>query len=219
MHRFGGAISLGGRGGHLGLFDDPVQFGDLVAGQRPVGPGRHIAQSQRSDGDPSQRHHFVAQSGQDPPDLAVLAFAEDDLEFGDFRSSFDQLDPLDFDQPLGDVDAFTHLTHGFRINFAGHHDSVNLANLIFRVRQTLGQFAIVGHQDQPFAAAVEPADRKNAFGRRDQIDHPRSALGIAIGGHHADGFVDGKVNQSLRPQQRSVDFDFVVVRVDGGAQF
>ena len=59
--------------------DFPQEF-DLVTRQAPAFPHAQSLETDRADGDPSQRHDFVAELREHPADLAVLPFGEDHLQ-------------------------------------------------------------------------------------------------------------------------------------------
>ena len=78
--------------------------------------------------------------------------------------------------------------------------AVGLLDAVARMRQPVGQIAVVGHQDQPFAVQVEPADGEQpSVARRHQVDHPGTARRVAVRRDHAVGLVDGVVNRGFCP--------------------
>ena len=96
---------------------------------------------------------------------------------------------------------------------AGDLHVVDLLDAVPRMREPVGQLAVVGDEDQPFARHVEPADAEGArrVGRQ-QVDDARPAGRIARRADHARRLVDGKVDE-LRPacSDFAVDADFLLL--------
>ena len=68
----------------------------------------------------------------------------------------------------------------FALDLAGDLHVINLFDAVPRMREAVGQFAVVGDEDQAFAGHIEPADAKHARRiRRQQIDDARPAGRIA----------------------------------------
>ena len=112
------------------------------------------------------------------------------------------------------------LIEHFVRRIAGHHNAIRLAHSVARMRQPVGQVAVVGDQDQPLAVQVEPADGEQpGIGGFDQIDDAHSARGIAVCAQHARGFVDGEVFEPSRVQGDTIDANGLVGRIDPRAQF
>src|SRR5271167_1766918 len=61
-------------------FRDVTQHGQLPQGKTACLAAAQVAKLYRADGDATQPHDLVAQPGQHAADLAILAFAQDDLE-------------------------------------------------------------------------------------------------------------------------------------------
>ena len=78
------------------------------------------------------------------------------------------------------------------------------------VRQSVGQFAVVGEEQQPLGLRVEPAHGKHARLAGHESDHGRAPLGIRRGGDHSRRLVEQVVNQARSdPQDCAVDLDAV----------
>ena len=63
---------------------------------------------------------------------------------------------------------------------------VLLLDAVARVREPVGQLAVVGEQQQPLGVGVEPADREHAGLGRDEVDDGGSAVGV-LGRRHDTG--------------------------------
>ncbi len=89
--------------------------------------------------------------------------------------------------------------------------------------QSVGEVAIVGKQEQPFAVGVEPTDRKEPFIARNQPHNCWAAMRIVRGGNNPDRLVhdDVVVRIARLPQldQRSINGDDVGVWIDASPQF
>ena len=55
--------------------------------------------------------------------------------------------------------------------------------------------AIVGDQDQPLAAPIQPSDGKQPLFGGDQVDHPRPSVRVAVRADHARRLVQNVVDQ------------------------
>ena len=87
------------------------------------------------------------------------------------------------------------------------------------MRKPVGQLAVVGDQDQSFARFVEPSDREQALVAGGQIDYPRAARWIAVGGQNADRLVDREIDQAAPAQRFAIDANLLPLRIDSRAQF
>ena len=85
--------------------------------------------------------------------------------------------------------------------------------------EQVGQIAVVGHEDQPFAHPVEPADREQPPLTGHEIDHPRPPGGIEVGGHGPHRLVE-QIHNPLRIRQPlAVDADLLRAGIDPRAEF
>jgi hypothetical protein len=117
--------------------------------------------------------------GKHPADFPVLTFRQHDFEYGDVATfGHDPCSPgsnFAFRKPH----AFGQLIDDFLSGIAGDRYAIGLFDPITRVREPLGQCAVVGQQHQPFAVPVEPADDKDALtGTWNEIQHERPARWI-----------------------------------------
>ena len=187
--------------------------------QRPNSACRQIAEPHGPDGDPLEPLHFVADAGQQAADFAVAAFVEH--HFQDRRPLPPALDShmLHVGEAFGQVDAAVKLREHFLLDLPGDLDVVNLFDAVPRMREAVGQLAVVGDEDQPFARHIEPADAKHARRiRRQQIGHARPAGRIARRGNDAGRLVDGEVHQLRLRQHFAIDANFLLQRIDARAQ-
>lgn len=95
---------------------------------------------------------------------------------------------------------------------------VRFLDSVTRMRQAIRQRAVVGHDDQPFAGAIESPHRKHSQIRPDQIDDTRTTAGIVIRADHTRWLIKQEIGP-LRPRQRyAVDANFLSQRIDACAQ-
>jgi hypothetical protein len=83
----------------------------------------------------------------------------------------------------------------------------------------MGQFTVVGHQDQAFAVQIEPAHGEQS--RRiagNQIHDARSPGGVVVGGNYPYRLVDRIVRAARLLEQFAIDADFLFVRINPRAK-
>src|SRR5579872_2618825 len=107
--------------------------------------------------------------------------AQDDLEPGALALLLELLDAASADVALAEVDAFEELLDVLSGGPAGNLDDIGLVDAEARVRQAIGQVAVVGEQQQALAIFVEPADGVDALGDvRHEVDGPGTASGVVV---------------------------------------
>ena len=90
---------------------------------------------------------------------------------------------------------------------------VRLLDAVARMRQQLGELAVVGEHQQAFGVEVEPADRERPRLGRHELDHRRPALRIVRGRDVARGLVQQPVHARLVDDDRhAVDDDAMRAR-------
>ena len=98
-----------------------------------------------------------------------------------------------FGQPHSPSETVEHL----RRRHTGHLHVIFLFHTIPGMGQKVGQFPIVGDEDQSLAHPVKPADCEEPRVAGHEIDHPRPTGGIVIGGDGSDRLVE-HVDDPLR---------------------
>ena len=179
---------------------------------------QEAAQGQRADGDPLELMHFVAEMGEHPADFPIFPLVEHHLQHRTqlvLRLERHMLGPS---HAFRQADAPAEFFQGFRGGHARHLHHVFLLHAIAGMGQQICQFAVVGHEDQPLAHAVEPADRKQPLFARHEVDHAGPSGGVEIGGHHAHRLVQ-HVNHPLRIGEAfPVNANFLPPGIDAGSQ-
>ena len=115
-------------------------------------------------------------------------------------------------EAFGQVHAFAKLLETFFVELAGDLHVVNLLDAVARVGEPVGELAVVGDEDQPFARHVEPADAEDArrVGRQ-HVDDARPAGRVAGRADDALRFVDGEVDRLAFVKDFAVDADLLRV--------
>ena len=166
--------------------------------QAPAFPHAQSLETDRADGDPSQRHDFMAKTREHPADFTVLPFGENHLHDRGLPASSHDPNALGSHLPFGEPDAVGQLLQDLAAGGARHDDAIDLFDPEFRVGELVGEFTVVGHEQEPGALLVEPADAVGALrDLRQKVDHARLARGIVIGGDVALGFVNGEIDMPL----------------------
>ncbi len=99
-----------------------------------------------------------------------------------------------------------------------HLDQVGFMDAEFWVSQSIGKFAIVGYDQQPFAKLIESTHVIDSLGRGDQIDNACSACRIRCGGNDSRRLIDNEIFFSFRLDTLTIDIDHLFVRIDFGAK-
>jgi len=95
-----------------------------------------------------------------------------------------------------------------------HGHAIDARALAGRVQQRLGEFAVVGQQQEPFAFAIEPAHREDPrLSLGNQVHHRRTALGVAHGGEHPTRLVQDPVGRRLRRDRTAIQGDAILVGI------
>jgi hypothetical protein len=191
---------------------------DLRPGQLPTLAGEEVAERKLADRHTLQLMDLVAEVREHAANLTVLPLVEDHLEDGALlvlRLEVDMLSPC---HPLGEPDATAEFVDRLRGGHTGHLNEVFFLDSIPGVGAEIGQFTVVGDEDQPFAHPVEPADGEQTLVAGHEIDDAWSAIGVEVRGHHANGLGE-HVHDPLRVRQTlAVDADLLTERIDAGAE-
>jgi hypothetical protein len=191
---------------------------DLRPGQQPPLPRQQIAEGELSDRDTLELMDLVPELREHAANLAVLPLIENHLEDRALLVLRLEVDVLGAGHSLREADAAAEFVEGFRSGNARHLDEVFLLDAIPRVGEEIGQFAVVGDEDQPFAHPVEPADGKQPLFTRHEIDDAGPAVGVEVRGHHADRLGE-HVDHPLRVgEPLAVDADLLAERIDPGSE-
>ncbi len=96
-----------------------------------------------------------------------------------------------------------------------HQHVIHLRDGVPRVRQPLGQIAIVGDDQQSLTILIQTTDAEQPpVMVRKQLDHALAALRIGVGAQIPAGLVQQEVGPSSRLELLAIEPDIVLVRVD-----
>ncbi len=187
--------------------------------ERTVPSFAQTTQGQRSEGDASQPHDFVPDSREQASNFAVLPVAEPDFQKRAVAFGAHPLHPADMKTALREVEPLFQRGERFGCRPSGNLQGVSPWHLKTRMSQPVRELAIVGQQDQSFAALVEPADSEQPeLARREQIECARTTGGIAARAQIAARLVEQKVARRIATDDVAVDTDFLRARVDARPQ-
>src|SRR5690554_2722572 len=189
-----------------------LEGGDLVGGEFAPFAFGQVAEAQGADGLPVQGDHVVADGGEHPLHLVILAFKEG--EFGDVRFAHGELRRaggalLAVEQhPLGE--GLDNARQGLPRQRLIQSDPVDLAAAVLRRGDPVGPLAVVGEQHQAGGVHVQAPHRLQALhlGQIDQVDGPRIE-GAPGGALHPGGLVQHQVAQPHQGQGLVVPGDAV----------
>jgi hypothetical protein len=191
---------------------------DLRPGQEPPLSREEVAEGELSNGDPLELMDLVAELREHAADLAILPLVENHLEDRALLVLGLEVDVLGAGHSLGEADAATEFVERFRSGDSRHLDEIFLLDAIPRMGEEIGQFAVVGNEDQPFAHPVEPADGEQPLLPGYEVDDAGPAVRIEVRGHHADRLGE-HVDHPLRVgEPLAVDADLLTERIDPGAE-
>jgi hypothetical protein len=136
--------------------DSVAQLANFSVRQRAEMSWRQLAKLQRANGDPFQTDYFVADASQDTAHFAIASLIQHHLEgCAVFVLRLDGYSHY-ASESFGEVHSFTHLRELLLFELACDFYLVGLLDAVARVRKLVGQFTIVGHDDQALARSVEP---------------------------------------------------------------
>lgn len=136
-------------------------------------------------------HHFMTDTGEQPPNFAILAFGHHDFDQRAHPLLLDDSQVTNAELPFGEEEALPQLIECPRFWFSGDHRPVDPLDLKLGMGQPMGQFAIVGDENQPLGVFIESTHGKESrVARRDQIDHTAAARGIGRRAEKPGRFVD-----------------------------
>jgi hypothetical protein len=161
----------------------------------------------------------VPHPGKQPADFAILTVTQPDFKKCAVAFRADPLHPMDVESALAKIESLFQRGKGLVRGAAGNLDSIRPRHLKPRMSHAMGQFTVVGQENQTFAALVQSANgEQSQFTRRHQVDCARPALGIAAGAQVAARLVQQEVSRRIAPHQLSVDAHFLLLRINARAQ-
>ncbi len=195
------------------------KLADFIGQERTILSGGQISQPQWADRDSLQSQYLVAHARQKPANLAIAPFVEHDFQDGALLVMAFDADPLGMGIAFGQMNAVFELRQGLAAGHSDHLGLIRLFDLVSRVCQQIGQFAVVSDQNQPLARNIQSSDWKQPLMALDQVGNTRSTGGIAGGRDHAHRFMEHEI-LAFRPRKRlAIDADLLQNRIDARAEF
>jgi hypothetical protein len=161
----------------------------------------------------------VPEFRQHPAHFAVLALGQDQLQDRRFALTADDPGAAGSGLALGQPNPFEELVEDLLCRLARHDRLVDLLNAKLRVRQAVGQLAVVGQDHQADARLVETADGEHPFGHlRQQIDHAGAARRVGVGRDVTARLAHREIDHPLRADRLAVERDLLRLGIDARAQ-
>jgi hypothetical protein len=162
----------------------------------------------------------VTELGEHSADLAILAFRENHLQDRRFSPLADDADSLGSNLALGEPDSFRELVENLFRGVPRHDNLVDLLDAEFRMRELVGEFPVVGEEDQPRARFIESSNRVDTLSDLGkEIQDARSSGGVVVGRDVTLGLVDREVDMAFLADALSVDGDLGFAYLDLGPEF
>jgi len=154
----------------------------------------------------------------DPPNGVIETFMDHDPNPDPLPGLAEQPDLVGHDVARVDSNAVAQvLERPVRWPGVGQ-DVVLLGQFVARVHDPVGEFAVVGQQQQPLGVPVEPANWEQALPGLNQV-HDRPTLALVL--HRRDvaaGLVEQDGAQALWAEDPAIDLDLIGRGVDPGAK-
>ena len=193
---------------------------NLGRAERAVQPRRKFPQAQRAHADPLQSLHLVPDPGQQAANLAVLPLGQHNFQQRAVPLGFDERRRLGGEPSFREVHPLLQLIDNLARGDPRDLHAVDLFDLEAGVGQAMGQLPVVGDQQQPFAVLIQSPDGEQPLGRLgEQVDHPGTSLGIAVGAEHPGRLVDEVVRPAVNVEPFAIEADILHVGIDAGPQF
>ena len=161
-----------------------------------------------TDANPNEFLYFVSQLVKHPANLPINSLAQDNphARHPD-RLHFFHSGPLAVEHHPGQQLRREPWLPGA---IEGHF--VFLFHFVTRMRQALGEIAVIRQDEKTFGLRVEPADIEKARKLwRQQIEDRVARIGVGAGGNEADGFVQDDVEFAFAAHQPAPDFDVIAL--------
>jgi hypothetical protein len=116
-----------------------------------------------------------------------------------------------------ELDSVAPLVHVLVLHDSQQLDDVRLGDGLTRVHETLGEIAVVGHDEHSARVEVEPSHRIDPSRHvGQQLANAGAAFGVTHCGDDATWLVQSRVDSRFSDDSASVDLDVTRARVDFG---
>lgn len=172
---------------------------------------REVAELKGADGDANKAEHVKAERGEEPAEVAVFAFVEEDFEPGVALALAEGADVFGAEGiAFRGADAGEHPCDLFRRGVAGNLDVIGLVQMGGGVGNGVGPLGVVGKEEEALASLIEAADGDDAGQIRSgaqTLEDGAAALFVRLSDDEAGGFVEHEVNESLARDGLAINFD------------
>jgi len=187
---------------------------DFLGRQFAVGTHGQIAKHDWADGNSTQPEHLVFDPREHPSNLAIASFAKHDDQFARLARLLSQSNRFGASPTFGQPYPLAQHIDVLERRAASHHGLVGLLDPEPRMREPIGQRAVVGDQNESFARAIQATDGKNSLLGRNQIDHTRPTARVVIRTDDSSRLIQCVVDSFGLRQSHSIDPNFATQRVD-----
>lgn len=179
-----------------------------------MGADGQFTQLERSDSGPFQPRDFVSDPRQQSADFAIAPFGQDHFQNSACALAFFENHAFDFCLAFGQKDSLFQFGKLLGSGTPHHLDKISFFHTEFRMGQAKGQFAVVCDDDQPFAALIQPPHVEDSKIGFDQVDDPRSAIGVFVSRKHTRWFIKHEILEFLAADFFAIDRDRLAMRID-----
>lgn len=204
------------------------EAGDFLLREMTPAAAREVGNANVADADTAELFDGAADGREHPPDLAVAALEDGELDLRAARS-------LDFPGGLlhadilggkrlavREFDARGQLRDTRGIGHAAHHGAVGLPDMVLRMADLVEEIAVVGEEDEALRLDIEPAHgpQERLLLQVDQIDHGARRMRIADSARDASRLVQSDIVVPVRGfDEAVVEYDSVDRDIDFRTQF
>jgi hypothetical protein len=180
---------------------------------------RQIAETKISDSGSDKTFDAIPQRFKHAPDLAINPLSQHDTQYRRRNG----VQPRNLRALTRYKDAVQQSPCEGRLPVSIQRELVFLVDFETRMGKVLGEFAVVGQENEPFALRVEPADIEQPRKvRREQVENRVANVWIASGANKAGWFVQRDRERRIEMKEPPIKLDMIThgrLRAEVGADF
>ena len=162
--------------------------------------------------------NLVTKFRKHPADLTIFPLVQNHFQHGTELVLGAKINPLGAGLAFGEGDTLSEFFEGFRRGNTCNLHEIFLFNAVPRMRQQIREIAIVGHENEPLAHAVESTNRKESLLAWHKVDHPRTAGRIKVCGHNSYRLMEHIDHAFWVGKPLAIDSDFLSPWIDSSAE-